>query len=132
MASVATTFKRLFLRNLLWSAQDSGKSLYDVLKTAAQARLSETERGKFLVSTAANGHSAEWEVPRDLSPQSIVELLSQLLDRYDEAKAYLIAEGTASPTDQQIHDEMLEKLKAVRSYRHDFTNGRVQPCEVDE
>lgn len=127
MASVATTFKRLFVRNLLWSAQEAGSTLFSQLKSAAQARFQSTATGKILIATAANGHSHNWQIPNYFTPQDAAELIEELITRYEEARAALIAGGTASPTDQQIYDELMDQLQPVRSVARDFSLGRFDP-----
>lgn len=102
------------------------------LKELARARLDETQRGRVLVSTSGNGHSSTYEIPKDLSATDVVGMISQLIDRYEEAKAKLIEDGTASPTDTQIFDEMMAKLHPIRSVASDFRDLRVGHLVPDD
>jgi hypothetical protein len=129
MANVATTFKRLFVRIALKSAQEAGDTLLSVLMASAQSRIDATQSGKVLVASSVNGHSHTWQIPSDFSPQDAAEMVSEILDRYDEAKAKLVADGTTSPTDQQIYDELMDKLQPVKSISPDFSFGRWD-CDV--
>ena len=131
MAPVTTSYKRMLLRYLLRFAQQEGETLCDVLNDAGQARIEETQKGKILVSVAGNGHSTSWQVPQDFTPQDAAGLVSELLDRYDEAVAKLAADGNSSPTDQQVATEVLDKLRPVRSVACDFSGLRVEPVEVE-
>lgn len=124
MASVATSFKRLFLRKLLWASQDGDLSLLDGLKVAAKGQLLETSTGKTLVGASANGHDYEWEIDRSISPSDVAEMIEELITRYEEAVAYLDDNGNDSPTDTQIYTEMAKHLKAVRSIVYDFGGSR--------
>jgi hypothetical protein len=118
MARATTAYKRLFCRNLLWKAEQYGDSLIETLKALAQARLTESHRGKVLVSSAANGHSDTWQVPDHFTPMDAADLCSEMLDRYDEAVDAL---GDDS-TDAEIHTEMLEKIgTAPKSIKNDYS-----------
>jgi len=122
---VSTRYMRLTLRGLKWAADDGATTLAAVLKSAAQARLTQTESGKFLVGTAANGHTVSYALPTNgfLGPASAAEMISYLLDLYDVSEAAL--DGT--PTDQQIYDEMMLRLVPAREVHHDFAHLRVLP-----
>ena len=126
-----TSFKRLFVRNLLDTAEETGDRLCDLLKAATKARIKQTESGKVLVATTGNGHQSNWQLTDDFNPTDAVDLVSDIRDRYEEAKAKLIADGDASPTDAEIVTEILDKLRAVRSVASDFTNLRFQMEEDD-
>lgn len=117
-----TDYKRLFLRNLKWDSEDNGAELLDTLKTASRARLSETKTGKVLVGTAVNGKTASYQIPPgSITPENITLLCAEMLDRYDEAKGFLIARGTTSPTSTEIYDEMLLLLQPVYETTADFS-----------
>lgn len=130
MAEVSTNFKRLFVRNLLWTAQADSTTLLAILKTLADARIEATQKGKVIISTAGNGHTTSFQIPSDFSPSDAADLIGELVDRYYEARDKLIADGTASPTDTQIHDEMLAKLRPIRTLARDYFNLRTEPEEI--
>jgi hypothetical protein len=120
---------RLTLRGLKWSAESGSTSLEAVLKSAAQSRLSQTESGKVLVGTAANGHSVTYALPSNgnsLTPASAAEMISYLLDLYDAAKAAL----GGTPTDTQIFNEMMARLVPAREVHHDHLSLRVGPTPL--
>lgn len=124
MASVSTNFKRLFVRSILWASQESGESFLDTLRTASKARLEGSLKGKVLIATSGNGHASTFQIPPDFTPSDAADLVSEILDRYDEARAKLVADGQSSPTDQQICDEIMDKLLAIRSSGNDFRGLR--------
>lgn len=130
MTSVSTSFKRLFVRNLLWTAIADSKTVLALLQSAASARITNSEKGKVIVATAGNGHSVNFQIPSDFTSTDAVELIGELVDRYYEASAKLIADGTSSPTDTQLVTEMLDKLRAVTSLGHDYSNLRLGRSEV--
>lgn len=130
MANVTTHFKRLFVRNLLWTAQADATTILALLQTLADARIEGAQKGKVLVGTAGNGHQSTFQIPSDFTPSDAIDLVSEILDRYDEARTKLIADGTASPTDTQIHDEIMAKLRPVRSIARDYFNLRTEPEEI--
>lgn len=102
----------------------------DTLKAAAQARLEGTQKGKVLIATSGNGHSSTFQIPSDFTPSDAADLVSEILDRYDESKVKLIADGNATPTDEQIFGEIMDKLHAVKSLGNDFSNLRYFREEV--
>lgn len=130
MVAVATQFKRIFLRNLYWSAEESGNSLLNVLKAAVKGQIKQVGAGKVLVGSAGNGHSGSWEIPDDFNTTDATTMLGELVDRYYEAQTELTAEqDISSPTDLQIFNEMMDKLRPVTTLRHDYTGLR---CEQSE
>lgn len=114
---VTTELRKLFLRGFKWDSEEQGLSLYDVLKAAARAQSKETQSGKILTGTAANGGSFTFTLPAQangLSPYAVTETLSNLLDVYDAAVAYLISTGIPTPTDAQIFTEMMANLIPIK------------------
>lgn len=121
---MTTAYKKLTLRGLQWDAEAGSLTLAAVLKSAAQARLSETSSGLVLTGTAGNGHTVSFALPAtnglSLSSESVAEMISDLLDRYDAAIAVL----GGTPTDAQIFSEMLAQLVPIRSVTDDFSQLR--------
>lgn len=133
MAGVATNYKRAFLRDLFDTAQEEGGTLLAALKAASRARLQAGSSGKVLVGHSANGHDHTWQIPSSFTPDEAVNLVEELRTRYDEARAKLVAtDEIESPTDSQIFNEMMDKLRPVRSFVHDHSNGRLEPEEVTD
>lgn len=129
---VSTPVKRGFVRRLLRRSVENAETLLATLESAEDARVDRVEGGKVLIATAGNGHSASYSIPEDFTTTDALELISDIRDRYEEAKAALIEDGTANPTDQQIHDEILDKLQRVDQYAGDFSNLRVNREEEDD
>lgn len=129
MASASTSDTRLFLRTLWWASQEQNSSLLDGLKAAASAAVSDSSfRGKVLTYSSGNGREVRFEVPPDWSPRDLRDVLSDLLDRYDEALAKL-----PTATDAQLYAEILSTLQErdgwVSDYRavRDGCRAEVQP-----
>jgi hypothetical protein len=130
MGTVSTRYKRAFMRALYDQREEqTGASLLRMLKDATKARYESTKAGKVLVSTAANGHSTTWEVPSDLTPTEVFEMIGELRDRYDEAVARTGSE-TDGTEDAAIYAEMMEKLNRVNYVVSDFRNLRSEPEEA--
>ena len=124
MPSVPTDYKRLFLRAALWTAQETGSTLFTVLKTLSRSRLAETQSGKTLIGITAAGKVATFGLPSGgvgISPSDAACLTSEMLDTYDESKRLLIARAIPAPTDAQIHDEALALLQPTFEVRSDFS-----------
>lgn len=131
MAGVSTRAKRLFLRVMRKSAQDTGDSLYDTLMAVAEARVQASQSGKVLVGHSANGHDHSWQIPSDFNVSDASDLVSEILDRYDEASEKLVeTDDIESPTDTQIFNEMMDKLRPIRSLVETHYNGRLEAEEV--
>jgi hypothetical protein len=126
MAAEATPWKRLFLRNLKWSAEETGASLYDTLKCAAKANFQSSAKGKVLVAASGNGRSHTYELPRDYSPDDAAHAVSDLLDRYDEAVDKL----GGNPSDDAVFRELMHTLQPVDGWRSDYTGLRTPREEV--
>lgn len=129
VASVAdaTNFKRLFIRSLLWDSERTGNSLWENIKTAAISKVEATADGSVLVGTSSKGHSVTLALPsggQGFTPAKIASFLEEIVSRYEAAKAYLIAEGNPTPTDDQIVTEMLSLMVAVTEYSSDYTELR--------
>lgn len=129
MGAASTGFKRAFVRQLLVTALADSTTLLALLKTAIATRLTAVEGGKVVIGTGANRHQVSWQLPDNFTPVDAVEMVEEIWTRYEEAKSKLIAGGTASPTDTQIHDEMLLKLQAIRSVVGDYWSLRIDQLE---
>lgn len=110
-----------------WSSEDSGDSLWDVIKAAAVAKIQSTSEGTVLLGTSSKGHSVTLSIPgsgRGYSATEIAESMEEIIQAYESAKAYLIAQGNPTPTDAQIHDEMLALMQPVTEFSSDYTELR--------
>lgn len=127
MADVSTAFKRIFLRTLKWDSEKCGLDLWETIKAAAIAKCEATADGSVLVGTSSKGHSVTLAIPsggQGFTPASIAACVEDIINRYEAAKAYLIAEGNPTPTDDQIVTEMLSLMVAVTEYSSDYTELR--------
>lgn len=113
----STSFVRLFLRGLAWDAETNATTLAATLKAAAQARLTESSKGKVLIGSASNGTQVTYSLPPigGLASEDIAEVLSNLLDRVDAIRA-----ETPSATDAAVLAALLVDLQPVRAVRQDF------------
>lgn len=120
----------LFVQCLKWDAEDQSVSFFDSLKTACRARLAENQSGRVLIGSMGNGKQVTYALPQgasDLTPSAIASLCGELLRRYNEAKADLIAGGNATPTDEQIYDELVGRIQPITQSFCDFSEVR-NPC----
>ena len=132
MAAAATPLKRLFVRLLRRHCADQKVPLQDHLLDLAEQRFAETQRGKIVVGTSGNGRVTTLQIPTDFTPLDATELVAEVLDRYDEARAKLITDGTANPSDDAIAEEILNRLHPVSEYESTFTNLRCRRLGTDE
>jgi hypothetical protein len=128
VATVATEFKRAFLRNAKWNAEEQSSTLYAQLKAALRGQILGTQSGKVIKAASGNGHSVEYEVPQDFSPQSAAELGEELITRWEAAvtalglTASVVRDNSAS--DDDILTEMLALLEPVTEVSADFSQLR--------
>jgi hypothetical protein len=106
------------VRGLAWDAAANTATLDATLKAAAQARLTETAKGKVLIGSASNGTQVTYSLPPlgDLSAADVADVVSEILDRVD-----VIRVATPGATDTQIVTKLLADLQPVRAFRSDFT-----------
>lgn len=131
MVGVSTPFARQFLRTLAEGAETSSITLLAALKAAGSGQITSAGYGRYVIQSSANGHSTAWAVNApDSSPGEVLEMISELRDRYEEAYSALVTAGEADPADEDILAEMLDKLRPIRRIASDFSNLRV-PQETD-
>jgi hypothetical protein len=116
MAGVSTLVKQSFLRKFYRASLRDGSSLLQILEAAEDARVDSVSRGKVLIATSGNGHTDTFQIPSDLSPTDILELVSELRRRYDEA--------ASKGSDRAIYNEMMSQLQPVFSIANDFSGLR--------
>lgn len=122
MAGADTDFKRNLLRGIFWDGEEATPALdlQAALKAACRARYADTSEGLALVGTSGNGASITFALPNSNYSQAVISsAVSQLYDLFDEATAELVADGTATPTDEQVLARMLVLLKPVRELYSD-------------
>ncbi len=113
-------FLKLFVRGLAWDAQEGTITFEAALKIAAQAKLTETKRGKVLTGTGQGGATVEYTLPPlgDLTAQDLAEACSLILDRVDALKA-----ATPGINDAALVAALLASFKPIRETRPDFSCG---------
>lgn len=122
--AASTDYKRLFIRLAFTGALSASLSFQNFLLAQASAAFTQTSTGKYVSVTQAANRRVEFEIPppgRGVTTYEIAELVSQLLDLYDQSKAALISAGISAPTDQQIYDEMLDRSQPRKVVRADFS-----------
>ena len=115
-----TAFVRLLIRGLAWDAEAGSTTLAQALKSAAQAKLTATNRGKVLVGTSSSGTAVQYTLPPlgNLSADDIAAVLSELLDHVDELVA-----ATPAITDSALKTALLDRFVQVYATRPDFSTG---------
>jgi hypothetical protein len=115
--AASTPFIRSFLRNAWAEAQAANQTLLAKLSALNAAAVVSMGSGKVLQSTSGNGRSVTFQVnaSEGVTPTDIVEMMDRLLNLYDAA----VAAGNA--TDSTRYTFMLSKLKAVTSFRGDYS-----------
>ncbi len=115
--AVSTAFTRGLLRRI-YSTVTDGVTLLDRLTSLSNAAIQSVESGRVLQSTSGNGRSVEFQVnaQEGVTPTEMAETYSRLLDLYDQAVA------ASNTTDATRYGFMMGQLKAIRSFRNDFSN----------
>lgn len=122
--AASTDYKRLFIRLALIGATAAGLPLLDFLTAQASASFTQTSTGKFVSSTMAANRKVDFIVPppgRGVTAYEISELVSQILDLYDQSKAALVSSGISAPADAQIYAEMLDRSQPRKVVRAEFS-----------
>lgn len=109
------------LRILAAEAAAAELPLSDYLDRALAAADLAVADGKPITGSSVNGHSVTWQPLLSYSPVDARRLIGALRDRYDTARAALVAAGTAEPTDSEVMVGMLAQIPVVRSLRPDFS-----------
>ncbi len=125
MATVSTGVKRAYLRFASRSAKKSGLTLLATLQAFSDSRVKQTGGGKVLIATRANLHEDQFSIPQDFNTTDAIEMAENMETRYEEALAFLIADGNPTPTDDQLFAEIIGKLNRVASVANDFTRIRL-------
>lgn len=128
---VPTNIKRLWLRRIYSQTTAGGGTTYATLSAGLEAysfAALDSVKGGTIAGTAARDHSVSFS-NRDngATPEDIAAMCGEMLDIYDASRAALVAAGDASPSDEEIKDEMMDRLQAVTEYQLDYTNLREPP-----
>ena len=122
--AVTAAFRRTWLVEQAETASAQESSLRARLVAERNAAKSSVASGQVLSSSSRDGISVAFSDPGRAWPsfQDLYELAGSLIALFDAVKAALIAEGTASPTDDEILARMLA-TPAMQPYprRMDFS-----------
>lgn len=118
----STNDKRAWTKRIFRKSVSNSVSFKTQLETDLDAAVDSIAGGQ-IASVSGNGLSTTF-ASSGMSPVDAQQLLNVLDDLYVEAKADLVTQGTASPTDTQIRDEMLRLLYGRKRQTADFSNIR--------
>jgi hypothetical protein len=139
VSRVSASYRKLFLRGILWDAAEAGIPLGQALQIACQSQLSETKSGKFLTGTSRSGHSVAFSLPmggRGYSPEDITELCGELYDCFETAVGVLTWEldGTEvldKDNNQAIYTQMVASCSgftSIRRFGTDHSGMKEEPA----
>ena len=116
---VTAAHKRLILR---WIWKNKTGTLEDAIwDLFATDRVSDIKSGKSITQTGdPEGFSATYSFLRRISPLDMAELAGELLDEYTVVSSLI----GGSPTDQQIYDEMLDRMQPITEFTKDYSAMR--------
>ena len=110
---------------------DNAVSLKDQLKAARSAQYDLIKSGQVISSTAANGQVVAFPEPGRAAStvQQMFGLCAEMLLRYARSKQNLVDAGDATPSDEEIKDEMVATMgsaigRGVTSFLPDFSGCR--------
>ncbi len=111
---------RLLIRGLAWDAEAGATTFAATLKSAAQSKLTSTQRGKVLVGTSSGGTAVQYALPPlgDMTADDLATVLSELLDHVDELVA-----ANPTITDSALKTALLYRFVQVYATRPDFSTG---------
>lgn len=89
----------------------------DTLQTAAQAKLTNSEKGKVLIGVTAGGNSTSYALPPlgSVSADDLAEICGKLLDEVD-----VLVEETPLITDDALVAGLLALNPTIRALAKDF------------
>lgn len=110
---------------------DNSASLEAQLKAARSAQYDLIKSGQVISSTAANGQVVAFSEPGRAAStvQQMFGLCAEMLLRYNRSKQNLVDAGDATPSDEEIKDEMVATMgsaigRGVTSFFPDFSGCR--------
>lgn len=118
--NVSTDFKRAIIKTVKDQADAVPQSFISLLASLRAGKVTANWDGYSVQMTAGNGRTTALQLPsgiqRDLSPQGMVELFSRIEDDYADAKQTLVSGGNATPTDQEIYNQLLLETRAIKGF----------------
>src|ERR1044071_3626475 len=124
MAVLRAEIKRGFLRSLFRQSEANAVTLEAALGAFQDQGFKAIKAGKLVIASSGAGHSVQFAVPdawRSFSQEEVFSLSEELFQVFDDAKAMLIANGTAEPDDDSIYTAMTadDRLQTVTSLQKD-------------
>ena len=119
---VSTVFKRSYLRRQYRAAVAASTTLILQLESEQDTIVAKAERGQTIAGTSAKGHSVNYSVPGNGAPTQgeMTEVIEELITLYYQVDAI-----SGVSTDDERLDEMLHRLKPVKTFRKSFTTMRL-------
>ena len=108
--------KRGFLRVIKAQAANSNLSLEAALLGILQGRFTNVRDGRVLISFSNEAGSSGWQPPGGKNQADVLSLVSELMDRRDDA---IEALGGGDLNDEQVFQQMMTSLRAVKGYVFD-------------
>ena len=118
----STNDKRAWTKRIFRKCVENSISFKEQIEADLDAAVDSVATGQ-IASVSGNGLATSF-ASSGLSPVDASQLLNDLDDLYDEARADLVADGDSSPTDMEIRDEMLALLIPRRRQTADFSEMR--------
>lgn len=131
MVNVSTHLKRLIVRTAKVTAEANSNTMAAELLSLATTDWGRVSSGRFVQSTSANMNTTVFAQVAGFDPVTKAELAEEMITRAEEARAKLVAAGTASPTVEQEATEMLSVLIPRHEAESDFSQLR-QTEEIPE
>jgi hypothetical protein len=101
-----------------------------VLQTYHDERDEEVEASAMVVSASSAGRGTTQIVAQGTHRLDALKIARDLLDVYAASDADLILAGTATPTDAEIHAEMMFRLQPSQQAISNFSTVRDEPENV--
>lgn len=126
MTGINTRILRAFARVYKRNADTAAKSLSEYLLDRLTARVCTVEEGRLLIGLSnAELGSSNWSPTGELAQTRILETISDLADRYDQAQTDLVTDGaTTLPQPDAIYTRMFTDIVPVREAFQDGSGLR--------
>lgn len=127
MTGLNSRLLKAFARAFNRDAQACKKPIADYLLDRLTRRVATVEEGRLLTSlTNGEQGSSNWTPTGELAQSRVLEIISDLLDRYDKAKTDLVTDGLqGTPQPDQIFTRMLQDIVPCREAFQDNSGLRL-------
>jgi len=127
VANIDSEIKELIGQSIFWNAEEAGDTFKRFLKLFVRGKFKENSSGRYVESTAGNGHQVSFIIPEaadGLNPRNLTALAMELYKSFESSHADLVTSGIATPTDTQVWTEMQQRLEEVPSFTKSYVNLR--------